>query len=212
MTVLKPGEKLIAFEKDVKAGPLAINDAFDLYFVETQTGHYKLIVFMKIQFFFEEGNGGKWQAQEKTQFINQWKSSIKSMWGGRLLKTLKESKKRISIEFRFETQIDGFMFDHWEITVEKVKSFARSYVNPRTGNVKLDSLDLKLTRKHANHSQKGADHEFGHMLGLEDEYLDGNPHNKDYRSIMNSGSTILLRHNAPYMKWLNNTLKEQGIQ
>jgi hypothetical protein len=214
MTVLVPGETEIASETDVRAGFIGIagvNDAFDLYLVLLSNGNYKLIVFMKVQFFFQDGNGGKWTNSEKTTFVNKWESAIKQKWGGRVLKQLK-SNKNVSIEFRFKTQIGGWMLDHWEINVEKVNKFAVSSVNPIIGNVTLDSLDLKLTRKKGGGFQRAVVHEFGHMIGLDDEYLKNSPFQKDYKSVMNGGESVLTRHDAPHMKWLNERLKEKGIQ
>lgn len=104
------------------------------------------------------------------------------------------------------------MADHWEVTVTKVKKFKVSSVNPVTGNVTLDSLDLNLTLKNGGQRQRGAVHEFGHMLGLGDEYGKKSKHRKDYRSIMNSGEMVLKRHNSPFMKWLESQIKEHGIK
>lgn len=214
MSVLKPGEIKIASESDLRAGTIGffgINDAFDLFLVKLKSGSYKLIVFMKIQFFFEDGDGGKWSLVDKNTFVNRWKMAIQGKWGNRTIKSLSGAKK-VNIDFRFQTQIEGWMFDHWEITVEKVKKFAVSSVNPITGNVLLDSLDLKLTLKKGGKRQRGVIHEFGHMLGLADEYPKKSPHHADYRSVMNSGEAILRRHDSPFMKWLNNALAKHGIK
>ena len=59
------------------------------------------------------------------------------------------------------------------------------------------------------HKQRGITHEFGHMLGLNDEYLVTSTFSKDYKSIMHSGETILKRHDTPYMQWLNKNLPEE---
>lgn len=143
-------------------------------------------------------------------FVSQWTTAVKSAWGNRTLKTLKSGKK-VTIDFRFRTQVEGWMMDHWEVTVTKVPKFARSSVNPVTGNVALDSLDLVMTPKSGNSFQRGVVHEFGHMLGLADEYHRGHPHAMDYRSVMNSGEHVLSRHDMPYMRWLEDTLKKLNI-
>lgn len=212
--ILQAGETVIASETDVRAGTIGfsgVNDAYDIYLLKLKDGNYKLVVFMKLQFFFSDGNGGKWTDVEKRQFVTKWEQAVKSRWSNRLLKTLSGGKK-VTFELRFKTQIGGWMLDHWEITVEKVKKFAVSSVNPITGNVSLDSLDLKLTQKSGGQSQRGAVHEFGHMLGLEDEYTKGHTHSKDYHSVMNSGETVLTRHDTTHMKWLNDKLKKHGIK
>lgn len=214
MEALRNGETEVASEKDFRSGVIGVNgvnDAFDIYLASLKSGDYKLIIFMKVQFFFEEGNGGSWTNTEKVDFVNKWKSAIKQRWSGRTLKNLKSGKK-ITVDFRFETQIDGWMLDHWEISVEKVKSFAVSSVNPISGNVNLDSLDLKLIRKKGGAYQRGVVHEFGHMLGLRDEYFKSSPHQKDYKSVMNGGEVVFSRHDMPYMSWLNKKIQEHDIQ
>ena len=214
MSILLDGETEIASEKGIRAGTIGIGgvkDAFDLYLASLKNGDYRLIVFMKLQFFFEKGNAGEWTESEKIDFVNRWKSAVKQRWAGRTLKQLKAGKK-ITVDFRFETQIGGWMLDHWEISVEKVNKFAVSSVNPVSKNVQLDSLDLKLTRKMGGGSQRGVVHEFGHMLGLDDEYQKSSPFHKDYTSVMNGGEVVLTRHDMPYMKWLEKKIREHDIQ
>jgi hypothetical protein len=213
MLILLPGETKIASETDIRAGTIGVrgvNDAFDLYLVRLKNNDFKLIVFMKVQFFFVDGDAGEWNDAEKNTFVAKWKSAIQAKWGGRIIKTLKSGQK-VGIEFRFKTQIGGWMLDHWEVTVEKVSKFALSSVNPLKGNVSLDSLDLRLTRKIGSIFQRGVVHEFGHMLGLGDEYHKNSLFNKDYKSVMNSGERVLKRHDAPYMVWLDDKLAEKGI-
>ena len=166
MLAVQPGETVLASESDVRGGTIGffgVNDAYDIYLLKATSGDYKLVIFMKLQFFFDDGEGGSWTPIEKTKFINDWERTVKSRWSGRTVKRL-GSGKTVTLELRFQTQVEGFMMDHWEITVERVKKFAVSSVNPIWGNVSLDSLDLKLTPKSGGHSQRGAVHEFGHML------------------------------------------------
>lgn len=49
--VLRPGEKLIARQRDYTSGSIGwfgrgVNDAYDLYFVENTNGSFTLILFM----------------------------------------------------------------------------------------------------------------------------------------------------------------------
>ena len=46
--------KLVHSENDIKAGILKVEDAYDLKLYLLPSGHYELVVFMKLQFFFEE--------------------------------------------------------------------------------------------------------------------------------------------------------------
>ncbi len=219
MPILKSGETQLAYEEDVTSGTIGfggVNDAYDLYLVELADGNYRLIVFMKVQFSFEDSAAGRWTGSEKAVFVRDWQTAISSKWGGRKLMALK-SGKTLTINFRFHTQIGGWMADHWEINVKKAKTFAQSSVNPITGSVRLDSHDLRLTKKASRlggkaHYQRGAVHEFGHMLGLADEYHPASPYGADYKSVMHSGETVLSRHDMPYFKWALQKLNDLGIK
>jgi hypothetical protein len=221
MNVLRPGEELIARETDFRSGTSrssSVNDAYDLYLARQRSGDYVLIGFMKVQFFFRDGNSNtlKWTVFEKNDFVTRWQQTIQTTWGGRVIKPLRNGKK-VRVDFRFQTRIGGWMLDHWELTVRKVESFTVSSVMPGRGNAELDSRDLTPAPKRKNpqtgviYRQRGAVHEFGHMLGLDDEYEPNNPHKNDYASVMNAGETIYPRHDAVYMGWLNETLAEKRI-
>lgn len=208
-----PSPTLIRQQSNILSGPLWFGDGFDLSLVKRSTGDYELVVFMKLQFFFENQGNQRWTATEKTQFVNNWEKAIKGAWGGRVLKNLSGGKK-VFVGFDFKTQIGGWMFDHWEITVTKIKpgTFSTSYVTPAWGNVTLDSEDLNPVNKGAASPQRGAVHEFGHMLGLADEYKKSSPHSGDTMSVMHSAETIRPRHNSTIMKWLNSTLALKNIK
>ncbi|OJH42260.1 hypothetical protein [Cystobacter ferrugineus] len=215
MDILKPGEELVVSTTDHRSGDLGfggVNDAYDLYLVKSGTGNYILIVFMKVQFFFVDAGKLKWTFAEKNSFVTQWEEAIKSTWGRRTLKRL-ESGRTVSLDFRFETQIEGWMLDHWELTVKRIPrgAFNVSKVNPVLGNVFLDSEDFNLVPKGNGQKQRGVVHEFGHMLGIDDEYKADSPYSKDYRSIMNSGEVVGERHDAVYVKWLEKVLLEGKI-
>lgn len=114
---------------------------------------------------------------------------------------------------RFDIWSGGWSFsEHWEIHVKKVDKFTVSSVNPITGIVNLDSNDFNYVPKKGGGLQRGAVHEFGHMLGLADEYKVGTPYTNDINSIMNSGESVRNRHNAVYTKWLDKVLALKGIQ
>jgi hypothetical protein len=217
IVIMKPKEILLDYETDIRAGSiglLGVNDAFDLYLYISSTGNLRLNVFMKIQFFFKDSKNNKWKPNEKQKFVRDWKTAIKNNWNNKVIKVLKNGKK-VSLSFSFETQIGGWMHDHWEITVTKIPKgdFKVSSVNPILGNVTLDSGDLtRVSKGCAGHTQKGAVHEFGHMLGLADEYKSSSKHVADCQSVMHSGSTTRPRHNSTMMKWLNKTLNKHGIK
>jgi len=94
-----------------------------------------------------------------------------------------------------------------------------------THKVNLDSEDMDFTNKGAAERQQGAMHEFGHMIGLDDEYADGTPgvkHNRLYadalgiigyipyplisegttNDIMSAGDTINKQHYVTFLEAL----------
>lgn len=221
--LLKPGEEIVASNKHVAAGTIGllgmpVNNAYNLYLVRATSGHYTLIVFMKIQFLFEDAGKLKWSDADKVNFVTKFSDAIATTWGNRVVKTLSDGRK-IMVEFRFDMTIGGWSIsEHWEVHVKKIQkgSFSQSFVNPVTGRVTLDSEDVAPVNKLPNSykgkrfTQRGVVHEFGHMLGLDDEYKVGTPHYADYQSIMNKGEKVYDRHSAEYMRWLDEVLKSKG--
>lgn len=210
---LKAG--VLAEESDVTAGALRVNDAYDLKLSRLPTGGYELLCFMKLQFFFVKGSSGDWTKQEKAKYMTDWETAVKQAWGGRVLKTLPTSKKQVVLRFGFSMQEGGWMFDHWEITVSKITagSFATSYVQAGLGNVTLDSEDLTPVSKGdaSGCTQRGAVHEFGHMLGLDDEYDKPLAAGASSQSIMHSCEVVNQTHTAPFIKWLDKQIAGLGL-
>ena len=214
--------KAIAYESAIKAGELGVNNAYDLTLVQKPSGDYVLVLSMKIQFFFEAKGLSKWKTTEKDKFIKNWEKTVFGVWDGIVLRSLSD-KKLVTLKLHFQTQIEGWMFDHWEITVRKVPpgSAFRSYVNPALGNVVLTDRDNVAISRHVRgtgkFNQLTTAHEFGHMIGLDDEYgpLFGGekgPHNGDYSSVMNIGSIVRDRHKQHLKLWLDKALKEHDIK
>jgi hypothetical protein len=79
-------------------------------------------------------------------------------------------------------------------------------------NVTLDSEDLNAATKGRGQNQRGAVHEFGHMLGLDDEYQSTSAHKADYPSILNRGETVNARHDDPPRTWVIKKLKALGVE
>jgi hypothetical protein len=217
MGVLLSNEKLIASKKDYHSGtivPGGVHDAYDLYLTQTESGAYLLIVFMKVQFFFKDGKNSKWTTSEKNSFVQNWTTSIKNAWGNKRVIKVLSNGKSVTLDFRFKTQIGGWMHDHWEITVTKIPkgSFSTSYVTPKPRHTNLDSEDLTPTDKGHSQFQRGAVHEFGHMLGLEDEYQTTSAYSGQYSSVMNRGEMVNPRHDTYYLKWLDEILTKKNIK
>lgn len=102
------------------------------------------------------------------------------------------------------------MYDHWEIYVKKTESYNQSLVYMKNGRAELDSQDLTPENKGGmSFKQRGAIHEFGHMLGLLDEYEETNGLKEfihDKKSVMNYGEIIRERHYQYLKKWIDEKL------
>lgn len=186
---------------------------YDMHFVQEKSG-YSLYIFMKVQFFFKKGSGGKWTGKEKKDFVRIWARQVSGKWSTNSLISTKAGKK-IALKFQFETQIEGWMWDHWELTVEKLKpgDFEVSWVSDGwlMNDSALDSGDIRVVAKGHGQSQRASVHEFGHMLGLDDEYLKGGKHVSDYRSIMNRGEVVYPRHFKKFQGWATWQVKKHKI-
>lgn len=194
---------LIAEQKSARISDLGINNAFDLSLYQMLDGHYVLEVFMKIQFFFKDNHPHIWFENEEEQFIDNWQKIIHEFWGDKIIHSL-PSGEDVTLKFDFQPQKGGWMYDHWEITVIKIgpKDFKVSYVEPDRNNVQLDSQDLTYSGR-----QRAAIHEFGHMIGLADEYKNSR-HITDPRSVMHSGEEPRDRHFEHFSEWVTHKLKE----
>jgi hypothetical protein len=194
-------KKCIAELKSARIESIDIDNAFDLTLYQLPDGHYELVVFMKLQFFFKDNHPHNWQVHEEDQFIDQWQQSIHEVWGNRVIHTL-PTGYTVKLRFDFHIQKNGWMFDHWEITVTKIapEEFRMSFIEPDWNNVHLDSEDFTYVGR-----QRGAIHEFGHMIGLPDEYHNSR-HIIDLKSIMHSGEEIRNRHYGLFVDWVDRTL------
>jgi len=196
-------KKQIAHLGSARIETLDINNAFDLILYQLPDGHYELVVFMKLQFFFENDHPHFWETHEEDQFMQDWQIAIHEVWGNKTIHTL-ESGRDIKLVFDFQIQKGGWMYDHWEISVTKIASgeFRISVTEPDWNNVHLDSEDLTYVGR-----QRGAIHEFGHMIGLPDEYHNSR-HIVDHRSVMHSGEIIRDRHYDMFVDWVERSLAE----
>jgi hypothetical protein len=183
-----------------------------------------LVVTVKLQFFFADGRGKQagdvmrplvWTTPEKQPFVDKFKQRVTAAWERKhrlattsTLPTITD----VGVRFDLQTIIEGVdLEDHWEITVTKVDGFETSFVQCFFGNGSLDSLDIEPAAKGApSGPQLPAAHEFGHMLGIRDEYLDkdGKPednpaHTGDLDSMMHTGSAVRARHYGNFAHWIN---------
>ena len=173
-----------------------------------------MVVKMILQFQFNDGPGGSWTSGEKDTFAHGFVDGVVGVWAEKFrittTSTVPVSAARdVGVIFDFPYYIDGWHSDDdFELSVEKLSASAPWQVSVcgySAGNTTLDSNDLRAETKGASMTQRDAVHEFGHMLGLRDEYTaanDNRNHLGDLDSIMNVGEAARKRHYAPFAAWL----------
>ena len=213
------GERtLVANEDSVTAG--GVRDAYDLSLYREADGSLTLEANMKVEFNFTEGdNGLQWTPEEKTQFMADYDSAIQAAWGGKTITT--DDGQQVSLDVNLDlVEAPGGFFggvrdmvdgsENWSVDVKRIPEgdFSQSYVVPSRNTGSFDSEDVKPTEKGASDPQVGAAHEFGHMIGLPDEYNGsaGPDAAKDTDSIMHTGADVRERHLDILESWAEGQL------
>jgi hypothetical protein len=180
-----------------------------------------MVVTMVLQFQFSDGDGGSWTSGEKDGFAHAFVDGVVSIWADKFRITTTStvpvaSARDVGVIFDFPYYIDGWHSDDdFELSVTKIPSggFQVSSCGYSLGNSDLDSEDIVAVGKGASMPQRGVVHEFGHMLGLRDEYPEANDnrnHLGDLDSIMNAGEVVRKRHYAPFAAWLTDKFEVAG--
>jgi hypothetical protein len=221
----------IAEEEDVTV--LGSRGLYDLFLdTDLATNHSVLRVRMFIQFSFQDGESelpatrGRplvWTNPEKTAFANQFRNRCYNSWNDKFVirQAGSPSITRVQFDIRVTTGIS--ISEHWEVDVRKVDTYrAAAGTRPLPipflswGSAQLYSLDNNLN---PDNQQYTSSHEFGHMLGLYDEYPDSNdPQNRersrwwlgDTASMMHTGNSVRARHYTPFADWLSRNVTTNG--
>lgn len=228
MVALPDYGKLLKSERNVGIPGLdRPSAAYDLalYLELGSTGSAVLVVTPIVRLTFKDGSGANlaWTQATKDAFRTALKDALTSVWSERHeLKTVTPTALTFNtIKVLLDVQLSGTLgrtdHSHWNAEVTKVPPsgagsatgdpFLGGLLN---GSVRLDSEDLTAVNKGGPEKQCGAVHEFGHMLGYLDEYLDkhGKPEGiehwtTDTSSIMNLGEQVRPRHYWFFADWCN---------
>ncbi|NMM47263.1 eCIS core domain-containing protein [Marinigracilibium pacificum] len=131
------------------------------------------------------GQSKNWTETEKKSWKNKFITLIEGRWGGKYhFINPKLPGVTVYTDVEIEESTSNW---HYQLNVTKIpkngfKGSSISHYTDSSGNAlkqknkhygTLDSEDLSFINKGASQMQSGAIHEFGHMIGLGDEYNDG---------------------------------------
>jgi hypothetical protein len=222
--------KLMFSEEDVDAPTgtraEAVHD-LALYRHATDPHRGVLVVTTLFQFSFENGVSENplspgalllWSPSEKEAYVREFIRICTLTWENRyelVDVSGKSAIRRISVEFDVLVFLEGLhTSEHWEVTVKKADGDSpTSFVQGGKHFASLDSGDFRWKDLMEGEIQFAAAHEFGHMLGLPDEYkaksgIYAKKWLPDRASVMNGGSTVRPRHYAPFAHWVTRQFRK----
>lgn len=222
------GEReLVSSEDSVTAG--WSRDAYDLRLYREPEGGYTLEMNMKIDFKFidpEEdtvhttptgiesdfgrtfgSSADPWTPQGKQEFMSGFSQAIDDTWNGHTIATHNGQEVKLAINLDIEEDV-GDRGENWNIDVVKILegTLGPSWVDPTSNGGSFDNEDVKPFVRSTGEVQVAAAHEFGHMLGLPDEYNGnaGPEAREDNASVLHLGMEVRDRHFVHLSGWVEN--------
>jgi len=174
--------------------------------------------------FFNPKFPRKWGAGEKQVFISEGNAIVSRVWSGQHILTPSNDMtemKKIHVQVDCHLKQGWGLHSHWNVAVKKYPPFykTRSFVRAGTagaidnGEVNLNMIDIYPEDLGGPTKFVTIAHEFGHVLGMRDEYLEGTvPADvpwfvSDTASIMNRGNVVRPRHYVLFATWLDKAFR-----
>jgi hypothetical protein len=233
---LKPNKgKMIYAEKNVDIPGLdRPGSAYDLglYRELGSDDRAVLLVTTICRLKFVDGSGPNmaWTGAEKSDFTSRLQATLIDAWSEKhVLRTVTPTALPYDVigvvfDIQLSESLGRTTHSHWTVEITKIApggTQTSSTSDPwfdgiLNGSVELDSEDLTPTNKGGPEMQRGAVHEFGHMMGYRDEYLkDGKAEGisgwtDDKVSVMNLGERVQPRHYIWLADWCNKRFSTLG--
>jgi hypothetical protein len=230
MALLPNKGKRIFQELNVDApGGLKVSSCYDLALYpelgSASRGVLVVTVIGSVKFIDGKASTGggalSWTGTEKSDFLSGVSAAVADVWSEKHRLTTTSTVPAITdVGVLFDLQLSEGLgitsHSHWNIEIKKVDKWTSSCVDPlfstwiSNGKTQLDSLDLRPEQKGGPSTQRGAVHEFGHMLGYRDEYPAAKANGSwtaDSVSVMHSCEDAKPRHYAFFADWLTDQFK-----
>lgn len=167
----------------------------------------------------KKGESNAWSDKEKKEWRRAYIALIEGRWGGKYHFIHPDMNNvTVYVDVEIEHADAGW---HYDLQVKKIPKgdFEQSAVSihdadPSTDEMvaTLDSNDLKFVTKDASvkDKQKGAVHEYGHMIGLDDEYVDSDPGTIWHETLVRDAlGTVLVEGNFKDVMSVGNQIEKQ---
>src|SRR5262245_20590646 len=178
-----------------------------------------------------------WTEAEKREFAAELEETISKTWSekhrittGPCIPDMKMIPALTDIGVLFEIkcgiEMSAFEHSHWNVTIAKVDEPKRNKVDDdggtfSNGTARFTALCLAKKPPKDGATQRPIVHEFGHMLGYSDEYVEKEKKEEpedtkayayawDFPSVMNRGEAIQARHYVLFTEWLNTQFRFQS--
>lgn len=164
----------------------------ELQLIKLQNGDYSLKVLVEQNFTFKVADGVdfNWNPSLRLEYIEQYERDVEAIWDGVEIAAIDGRAVYLDIDIR--SDLGAAPIGEWTTVIQMHPRQARSYVEA----AKMKQvLFVQQGREFFGASEGGQNvpgHEFGHMIGLPDEYL-GTSYIMGYEAFGEKGSDFALR-------------------